>query len=63
MGFLWDLVQQSQISEQSEIADSLEERVNQLENDLFKTRKLLHKLVTVLENELGKDLDGDGNIG
>jgi len=63
VGFLWDLVQQSQISEQSEIADSLEERVNQLENDLFKTRKLLHKLVTVLENELGKDLDGDGNIG
>ncbi|RLD10660.1 MAG: hypothetical protein DRI44_05500 [Chlamydiae bacterium] len=63
MGLFWDLVQQSQISEQSERAGSLENRVEQLENELHETRELLHKLVTILENEYGKDIDGDGQIG
>jgi Tfp pilus assembly protein PilN len=63
MGLFWDLVQQSQISEQSERAGSLENRVEQLENELHKTRELLHKLVTVLEKEYDKDIDGDGRIG
>ena len=63
MGLFWDLVQQSQISEQSEQANSLDDRVKQLENELHKTRQLLYKLVTILENEYGKDIDGDGRIG
>ena len=63
MGLFWDLIQQSQISEQRGRADSLEERVNQLENELYETRQLLHKLVSILEKEYGKDIDGDGRVG
>ncbi len=63
MGLLWDLMQESQISEQKERSDSLEGRVSQLENELHETRLLLHKLVSILEKEQNKDIDGDGQIG
>ncbi len=63
MGLFWDLMQQSQISEQRGRADSLEGRVSQLENELYETRQLLHKLVSILEQEYGKDIDGDGRVG
>ena len=63
MGLFWDLMQQSQISEQQGRAESLEQRVRQLERELYDTRQLLHKLVTVLEREYGKDIDGDGQVG
>ena len=63
MGLFWDLIQQSQISEQRGRAESLEERVTQLENELYETRQLLHKLVSILEQEYGKDIDGDGRVG
>ena len=63
MGLFWDLIQQSQISEQRGRADSLDERVKQLEDELYETRQLLHKLVSILEKEYGKDIDGDGRVG
>ena len=63
MGLFWDLMQQSQISEQRGRAESLEQRVHQLERELHQTRQLLHKLVTLLEREYGKDIDGDGQVG
>lgn len=63
MGLFWDLMQQSQISEQAGRAESLEGRVRRLENDLHQTRRVLHKLVTILEKEYGKDIDGDGQVG
>lgn len=63
MGLFWDLMQQSQISDQRGRADSLEGRVSQLENELHETRQLVHRLVSVLENEYGKDIDGDGRVG
>ena len=63
MGLLWDLIQQSQISGHRERADSLEGRVDYLESQLLQTRKLFHDLIVILEKELGKDIDGDGNIG
>ena len=63
MGLFWDLMQQSQISEQQGRADSLDDRVKSLETELRKTRQLLHQLVSVLEKEYGKDIDGDGQIG
>ena len=63
MGLFWDLMQQSQISEQRGRADSLEGRVSQLENELYETRQLVYKLVSVLEKEYGRDVDGDGRIG
>ena len=63
MGLFWDLMQQSQISDQRGRADSLEGRVLQLETELHETRQLVHRLVSVLEKEYGKDIDGDGRVG
>jgi hypothetical protein len=63
MGLFWDLMQQSQISDQRSRATSLEERVQYLENELARTQKTLHTLVAVLEKEYGKDIDGDGRVG
>ena len=63
MGLFWDLMQQSQISEHKERADSLEDQVMRLENELLRTRCLLHKVIVTLENEFGKDIDGDGRVG
>ena len=63
MGLFWDLVQQSQISEQSSRANSLEERLARLEADLARTQEIVHVLVTRLESTLGEDLDRDGRIG
>ena len=63
MGMFWDLMQQSQISDQRGRADSLEGRVRQLEQELCATIQVLHKLISTLEREYGKDLDGDGQVG
>ncbi len=63
MGLFWDLIQQSQISDQRSQAASLEARVGRLENDLRKTQTLLEQLLQVLEKRFGQDIDGDGRIG
>ena len=63
MGLFWDLMQQSQISKQSSRADTLEKRVQDLEDEMLKTRTLLHQLVVLLEKQYGRDIDGDGRIG
>ena len=63
MGLFWDLMQQSQISEQRKHASSLEQRVQYLENALSQTQKTLNDLVVILEKEYGKDIDGDGRVG
>ena len=63
MGFLWDLVQQSQISSQQQRAATLEQRVAALDTELRRTQELLHALVIRLEAQLGSDLNRDGKIG
>ena len=63
MGIFWDLIQQSQISDQRSRAASLEERVQRLENDLANTQVTVHELLQPLETQLGEDLDGDGSVG
>lgn len=63
MGLFWDLVQQSQISDQQQKADSLESRVIFLENELQKTQQLLIKTLKILEEQSGQDIDGDGRLG
>jgi hypothetical protein len=63
MGFLWDLVQQSQISNAQQQNASLAERVASLESELRHTRELLHTLIARLEQNLRTDLDADGQIG
>jgi len=63
MGLFWDLMQQSQISDQRDRANSIEGRVRQLEQELHDTRLQLHRLVSILEKEYGRDIDGDGRVG
>lgn len=63
MGMFWDLIQQSEIEEQKEKAVSLEQRVLFLEEELQKTKLLLIKTLHRLEEEIGKDIDGDGVVG
>ncbi len=63
MGLFWDLIQQSQISEQRDTAATLDARVARLERDLQHTNEVLHRLVVVLEEQYGQDIDQDGKIG
>jgi peptidoglycan hydrolase CwlO-like protein len=63
MGLFWDLIQQSQIHEQQDKADSLEQRVARLEDELKQTQQLLVKTLETLEKHTGTDIDGDGSIG
>jgi hypothetical protein len=63
MGLLWNLLQDSKINEQKEKAEGIEERVARLEHELRDTRVLLHKLIKVLEENVGRDIDGDGKVG
>lgn len=63
MGLFWNLIQQSQISEHNTRADSLEQRVDRLERELAQTRRTLNELLRLLEEHVGKDIDGDGRVG
>lgn len=63
MGLFWDLIQQSQISTQRDRADSMDSRVATLELELQAMKIQFRDLVTILEREYGKDLDGDGRVG
>lgn len=63
MGLFWDLIQQSQISEHQQTAQSLEERVAELESQLLETRRLQNSLLELLETHFQRDIDGDGKVG
>ena len=63
MGLFWDLLQQSQISDQKRKSETLDTRVADLERQLVDTRRTLHALVVLLEERFGQDIDGDGRIG
>ena len=63
MGFLWDLIQHSQIQDQRRQADTLETRVSQLEDELRQTRQLLRTLLERLEAKFDEDIDKDGRVG
>ncbi len=62
MGLFWDLLQQSQISEQSERAQTLEGRVALLEAQVRGLTKLLRTVIERLEQHLHVDLDDDGKV-
>lgn len=62
MGFLWDLVQHSQIRDQGERTGTLESRVAALEAELRQTRQILATALERLEERLGEDLNGDGKV-
>lgn len=63
MGIFWDLLQQDEIEKQKKQANSLEERVVHLEEELSNTKALLKKTLIALETHLEKDIDGDGKLG
>lgn len=63
MGLFWDLIQQGQIGEANERTESLEARIDRLEDELHTTNKTLMALLGLLEKRFGEDLDQDGRIG
>ena len=63
MGLFWDLIQQSQISEQQSRATNLEDRVARLEAELTRTKQSIVDLLKILEKHFGEDINKDGEIG
>jgi len=63
MGALWEIVQTGLMYSQKRSADSLEDRVQALENQLRSTQNTLRALVRKLEEMRGEDIDQDGRIG
>jgi len=63
MGLIWNLIQQSQISEQTNRTGTLEERITHLEKRLDTTKNILRRLLECLEPLVNEDIDGDGRIG
>ena len=63
MGIFWDLLQQDELEKQQKQADTIDDRVAILEDDLAKTKVLLRKTLEALESYIGKDIDGDGKLG
>ena len=62
MGLFWDLLQQSQIDEQSERAKTLDGRVALLEAQVRGMNTLLRTVIERLEQHLRVDLDKDGKV-
>ncbi len=62
MGVFWDLLQEGQISEQSERAQTLEGRVALLEAQIRGLTKLVRTVIERLEQHLHVDLDDDGKV-
>ena len=63
MGLFWDLIQQSQISDQRSHTESLQERISDLESELREVKQIQLRLLQTLETHFGRDLDGDGRVG
>jgi len=63
MGALWEIVQTGLMYGQKRNTDSLEDRVQALENQLQLTQNTLRALVKKLEEMRGEDIDRDGRIG
>ena len=63
MGILWEIVQTGLMYGQKRKSDSIEDRVQSLEDQLSLTQNTLRALVRKLEEIHGSDIDGDGRIG
>ncbi len=63
MGLFSNLIQQSQISDQKGRAETLEARVAFIEYELQSTKSLLINALNILQEQSGKDIDGDGKLG
>ena len=63
MGLFWDLIQQSQISNQHASTQSLQERVDALQEQLQDVQRVQLRPLETLEQHFGRDIDGDGRVG
>ncbi len=63
MGMLWEIVQTGLMYGQKRKSDTIEDRVEFLENQLTRTQDTLRNLVRKIEEMQGIDMDGDGRIG
>ena len=63
MGILWEIVQTGLMYGQKRKSDSIEDRVQSLEDRLTATQNTLRSLVKKLEETQNADIDGDGKIG
>jgi uncharacterized Rmd1/YagE family protein len=63
MGILWEIVQTGLMYGQHRKSDSVEDRVQSLEDQLQLTQNTLRVLVKKLEEIHGSDIDGDGRVG
>jgi uncharacterized Rmd1/YagE family protein len=63
MGVLWEVVQTGLMYGQKRKSDSIEDRVQALEDQLRLTQDTLRALVKKLEELHGIDIDRDGRVG
>ncbi|HCO93881.1 MAG TPA: hypothetical protein DIU00_08020 [Phycisphaerales bacterium] len=63
MGILWEVVQTGLMYGQKRKADTIEDRVQTLEDQLQLTQNTMRQLVKKLEEIHGLDIDGDGRVG
>ncbi len=63
MGILWEVVQTGLMYGQKRKSDSVEDRVQFLENQISRTQNTLRELVKKIEEIHQLDIDGDGKIG
>ena len=63
MGILWEIVQTGLMYGQKRKSDSVEDRVQSLEDQLALTQNTLRTLVKKLEEIHGSDIDGNGAVG
>lgn len=63
MGFVWDLIQQSQLADHRAETETLEARVGMIEQDVQELREIMGRLLRRLEERFGEDVDGDGRVG
>jgi len=63
MGVLWEIVQTGLMYGQHRKSDSVEDRVQSLEDQLRLTQNTLRALVKKLEELHSSDFNGDGRVG
>lgn len=63
MGILWEVVQTGLMYGQKRKSDSIEDRVQYLEEQISLTQNTLRTLVKKLEEIHRIDINGDGSVG
>jgi chaperonin cofactor prefoldin len=63
MGILWEVVQTGLMYGQKRKSDTIEDRVQFLENQISRTQNTLRELVKKIEEIHRLDIDGDGKVG